>query len=123
MIQGTIVALAALATCQFAAIPWATGSLSISEPEFDALHKMITPHPGESQYREIDWLTSVWEARRMAAADVLYSSASGSHVRELVLPEPSTERAFKPDWPARRPNWRKAIYRTLPANDVSGGSP
>ena len=31
--------------------------------------KLIKPQPGESKWMEIPWLTSVWEARKKAAAE------------------------------------------------------
>ena len=36
--------------------------------DFDAVHKVIKPQPGESRWREVPWLTSLWEARQKAAA-------------------------------------------------------
>jgi hypothetical protein len=35
--------------------------------EFDKLHRMLRPQPGESRWMEIDWHPSVWEARQKAA--------------------------------------------------------
>lgn len=52
-----------------------TGSLPggelrpIGDDEFEKLHKMLRPQPGESRWMEIDWYPSVWEARRKAAAE------------------------------------------------------
>jgi len=37
--------------------------------KFAALHELIRPQAGESRWREILWLTSVWEARKKAAAE------------------------------------------------------
>jgi hypothetical protein len=37
--------------------------------EFDKLCRLIRPQPGESRWMEIPWLTSVWEARKKAAAE------------------------------------------------------
>lgn len=36
--------------------------------EFEKVHKLIKPQPGESRWREVPWLTSLWEARQKAAA-------------------------------------------------------
>jgi hypothetical protein len=36
--------------------------------QFDATHKLIKPQPGESRWMQIDWLTSLWDARVKAAA-------------------------------------------------------
>jgi hypothetical protein len=41
----------------------------LSVAEFDKLHQMLKPQPGESRWMEIDWHPSVWEARRKAAAE------------------------------------------------------
>jgi hypothetical protein len=51
------------------------GSVSGDEPrqigdgEFQRLHQLIAPHSGESRWMEIDWFSSVWEARQKAAAE------------------------------------------------------
>ena len=37
--------------------------------QFAALHALIKPRPGEDKWAEIPWLTSLWEARRKAAAE------------------------------------------------------
>ncbi len=37
--------------------------------QFAALHALIKPQPGEDKWAEIPWLTSLWEARRKAAAE------------------------------------------------------
>jgi hypothetical protein len=41
----------------------------IPPEKFPALHELIKPQAGESHWREIPWLTSVWEARKKAAAE------------------------------------------------------
>jgi hypothetical protein len=51
-------------TCTFArgdAVP------EITAGDFDRLHRLIKPRPGESRWMEIDWYPSVWEARQKAA--------------------------------------------------------
>ena len=35
--------------------------------EFETLHQMLKPQPGESRWMEIDWYPNVWEARQKAA--------------------------------------------------------
>lgn len=40
----------------------------LSLAEFEKVHKLIKPQPGESRWREVPWLTSLWEARQKAAA-------------------------------------------------------
>lgn len=37
--------------------------------QFEKLHKLLRPQPGESRWMEIDWHPSVWEARQKAAAE------------------------------------------------------
>lgn len=48
-------------------------SLRAAEPikpaQFEALHTLIKPHPGEDKFAEIPWLTSLWQARQRAAAE------------------------------------------------------
>jgi hypothetical protein len=52
----------------------------IPTDQFDRLHKMIKPQPGELRFHEIPWMLSIWEARRQAAAlgkPILVWSGSG----------------------------------------------
>ena len=55
---------------------------SIPDNDFDRLHSVIKPQPGESPWREIDWLTNVTAAREKAAAEgkpiVIFTAADGS---------------------------------------------
>lgn len=44
-------------------------SKSLADAEFDRLHQLFKPQPGESRWMEIDWYPSVWEARQKAAAE------------------------------------------------------
>jgi len=57
-------------------------SPGISPEQFVKVHKLIKPHPGESRWREISWLTSLWEARKKAAAEgkpiVVWSGSGGA---------------------------------------------
>jgi hypothetical protein len=52
-----------------------TAPLHAAEPErlgnaeFETLHRMLKPQPGESRWMEIQWYPNVWEARRRAAAE------------------------------------------------------
>ena len=41
----------------------------ITPEQFEKVHKLLKPQPGESRWREIAWETSLWEARRKAAAE------------------------------------------------------
>ncbi len=42
---------------------------TIGDAEFEKLHQMLKPQPGESRWMEIDWYPTIWEARRQAAAE------------------------------------------------------
>jgi hypothetical protein len=44
-------------------------SRPLSPSEFDQLHALIRPQPGESRWAEVPWMTSLWEARKKAAAE------------------------------------------------------
>lgn len=54
----------------------------IPAADFDRLLDMIKPQPGESPWREVDWLTDVTEARRRSVAEdkplVIFTAADGS---------------------------------------------
>jgi len=54
----------------------------IPAADFDRLLGMIKPQPGESPWREVDWLTDVTEARRRSVAEdkpiVIFTAADGS---------------------------------------------
>lgn len=54
----------------------------LDEQDFDRLHALIQPCPGESPWREIDWETNVTEARRRAVEEdkplVIFTAADGS---------------------------------------------
>jgi hypothetical protein len=41
----------------------------LTPQQFEKLHQMLKPRPGESRWMEIDWYPSVWEARQKAAAE------------------------------------------------------
>ena len=41
----------------------------IAPGQFTALHALIKPAEGEDRWAEVPWLTSLWEARRQAAAE------------------------------------------------------
>jgi len=55
---------------------------SIETVEFERLHQVLKPQPGESRWMEIDWYPSVWEARRRAAAEgkpmLLWAGSGGA---------------------------------------------
>lgn len=54
----------------------------IAEEDFSELHTLVQPCPGESPWREINWLTNVTEARARAVAEnkplVIFTAADGS---------------------------------------------
>jgi hypothetical protein len=41
----------------------------IAPAQFGKLHALIKPGPGEDKWAEIPWQTSLWEARKRAAAE------------------------------------------------------
>lgn len=41
----------------------------LSAEQFEKLHGMIKPQPGESRWMEIDWHPNIWEARQKAARE------------------------------------------------------
>lgn len=45
------------------------GQDGIAKGDFVKLRDLIRPHPGESNWRRVDWLTSLHEARVKAAAE------------------------------------------------------
>ena len=47
----------------------ALGSDPIPPEQFTKLHALIKPKLDESKWEQIPWLTSLWEARRRAAAE------------------------------------------------------
>jgi len=51
----------------------------ISREGFDTLHELIKPAPGG--FEEIPWMTSLWDARKKAAAEgkPMFIWAGGSH--------------------------------------------
>ncbi len=57
------------------AVFFTAGSLDADQPqtlgpgEFEQLHQMLKPQPGESRWMEIEWHPNVWEARQKAAAE------------------------------------------------------
>ncbi|CAN5118846.1 hypothetical protein BH23VER1_BH23VER1_19370 [soil metagenome] len=36
---------------------------------FEAIHALVKPRAGESRWMEVDWYPSVWEGRKVAAAE------------------------------------------------------
>ena len=54
----------------------------IEQTELGRLIAVVKPQPGESPWREIDWLTDVTEARERAVAEnkplVIFTAADGS---------------------------------------------
>ncbi|MBI3854608.1 MAG: hypothetical protein HY293_02830 [Planctomycetes bacterium] len=54
----------------------------IAPEDFARLHDAIRPQPGESPWREIEWMTSIRGAREKAAAEgkpvLVFTAADGS---------------------------------------------
>ena len=54
----------------------------ISKNQFERLHHAIRPQPGESPWRDIEWLTNITEARQRAIKEdkplVIFTAADGS---------------------------------------------
>jgi hypothetical protein len=75
MIPKVILALLAFSACGLNARPQ-------SKQEFLRIHSLIKPQPGESPWRQINWLTSVSEARQRAATEnkpiLIFTAADGS---------------------------------------------
>jgi hypothetical protein len=53
----------------FAADPADTWASKELKDRFAETHRLIGPQAGESRWREIPWQTSLWTARRIAAAE------------------------------------------------------
>ena len=58
-----VVALAMLTASRGAA------STDAGLADFEKVHALIKPQGDESRWRQIPWLTSVWEARQLAARE------------------------------------------------------
>src|SRR3954453_16928077 len=41
----------------------------LSVADFEKLHRMLKPQPGESRWMEVPWYPNVWEARQKAARE------------------------------------------------------
>jgi hypothetical protein len=61
----TCAALAA--ACAWGAL--AAGQAPVPRDQFEALHALIKPQPGESKWARVPWLTNLEEARRRAVAE------------------------------------------------------
>jgi hypothetical protein len=57
----------ALASVVLSGVLWGSEPQSIEDARFETLHAMVKRQPGESRWMEIDWYSSVWEARKKAA--------------------------------------------------------
>jgi hypothetical protein len=64
-----VLCAASIAVAVFAGPLCAGDRTTIGDEEFETLHQMLKPQPGESRWMEIDWYPSVWEARQRAAAE------------------------------------------------------
>jgi hypothetical protein len=50
-----------------AAAPLASAAEPIRPEQFDKLHALIKPQPGEDKWTQIPWQTDLWQARKLAA--------------------------------------------------------
>jgi len=78
LIVGVLVGLAGNGVIRAAESP------PVAAEQFDKLHKMIKPQPGESRFHEIPWLLSIHEARVQAAKEgkpiLVWSGAGGAPI-------------------------------------------
>ena len=58
----------------------------LSVADFQKLHSMLKPQPGESRWMEIDWYPNIWEARQRAAAEG----------KPIFIPEPLRDPRYVP---------------------------
>jgi hypothetical protein len=54
----------------------------LTPESFSGLHKLIHPEPGEYRWDEVTWMTSIWHARKKAAAEdkpifIFYTQGAG----------------------------------------------
>src|SRR5262245_28755778 len=53
----------------------------LTPASFESIHRMIGLQPGEYRWDEIPWITSIWHARKKAAAEdkpILHFSTGGA---------------------------------------------
>ena len=54
----------------------------IPDADFERVHAMIKPQPGESPWRDVDWLVNITEARKRAVNEdkplIIFTAADGS---------------------------------------------
>jgi hypothetical protein len=62
-------AVAVLVAATYPCASWADEPKALTPEQFEKLHRMLKPQPGESRWMEIDWHPDVWEARQKAAAE------------------------------------------------------
>jgi hypothetical protein len=63
------ISLAVLGLAGGGVTPAAQEPNPVSTEQFEKLHQMLRPQPGESRWMEIDWYPTVWEARQKAASE------------------------------------------------------
>src|SRR5262245_41967244 len=72
-----------LSAARSAAADPAVGSSKdlLTPATFESLHRMIGLQPGEYRWDEVPWVTSIWHARKKAAAEdkpILHFSTGGA---------------------------------------------
>ncbi len=68
MLQRSILQLVAAIIATIGVAACAESPKFLTPAEFEQLHQLVKPQPGESRWMEIDWYPNVWEARQRAAA-------------------------------------------------------
>ena len=58
-----------LAGALLVVVRFASAIEPISDQQFAKLHALIKPAAGEEKWNDIPWMSSLWEARRRAAAE------------------------------------------------------
>jgi hypothetical protein len=66
---GTAVVLAGLGVLSTAAPPTGPAEVTIPVEQFERLHALIKPQPGESKWAQIPWMTDLAAARHTGAAE------------------------------------------------------
>ena len=55
--------------CRLPAADVTATARSLTAEQFPRLLELIKPHKGEDKWAQIPWMTSLWQARRRAAAE------------------------------------------------------
>jgi hypothetical protein len=80
LLRKALLTVSLVALCPWLVTVRAAEPAAIPPDQFDKLHKMIKPQPGEMLFEQIPWYLSVYEARKKAAEEgkpILVWSGSG----------------------------------------------